>query len=667
MSVRLAPAVVDSLLLGPESRRRQLQDFPVLGDVWSKFADEPGEILDLLIVPTRERPTGEVVSLIAGEHGGDADKGCCVAYLQDLVVASFGLNHLYRVLIPATRWWDQIQDSFENPLKEEDLARWIRRELADTLGGKLWKSVLEAEREGAAELSVVEQEKAEAEHKEFESLKTSLRQAAKLGLVLGVFLSAAESEPEEAGLEESGPDGKSKPLPDLATAVRKLTSDRIVARGAEALMAVIERYDAFNAESEADWNGVIFQVTLNRPAEAALAESVPAIKADAARHLFSISCRDIGWAVLDSGIDYSHPAFAEHDSKMKLKRPHRIKAAYDFRRIRAILGVRAEAVDALADEILVQSRLELGPIKDLLVAVAKDRVEREPLDWRKIQQLIELDIFGEPPKGDQPKGVDPKAEIPTHPHGTHVAGIIGADWQEEGMVGICPDIFLFDLRVLGSSLGDSEFAVTAALQFVRFLNEQSGARIHGVNMSIAIRHNVRNYACGRTPVCLEAEALVANGVVVVAAAGNRGYQVYQLADSTTFESYAASSITDPGNAAGVITVGATHRQWPHTYGVSFFSSRGPTGDGRLKPDLLAPGEKIVSCVPGGRQDQMDGTSMAAPHVSGAAALLMGRHKEFKGQPARVKQILCETATDLKRERSFQGHGMVDVLRAIQSI
>ena len=110
---------------------------------------------------------------------------------------------------------------------------------------------------------------------------------------------------------------------------------------------------------------------------------------------------------------------------------------------------------------------------------------------------------------------------------------------------------------------------------------------------------------------------------------------YQLADSTTFESYAASSITDPGNAEGVITVGATHRHWPHTYGVSFFSSRGPTGDGRLKPDLLAPGEKIASCVPGRtRQDQMDGTSMAAPHVSGAAALLMAPPQGAQGPAAR---------------------------------
>jgi hypothetical protein len=59
--------------------------------------------------------------------------------------------------------------------------------------------------------------------------------------------------------------------------------------------------------------------------------------------------------------------------------------------------------------------------------------------------------------------------------------------------------------------------------------------------------------------------------------------------------------------------------------------------------------------------------MAAPHVSGAAALLMARHRELIGKPARVKQILCATATDLGREKSFQGAGMLDVLRALQSV
>jgi serine protease AprX len=82
---------------------------------------------------------------------------------------------------------------------------------------------------------------------------------------------------------------------------------------------------------------------------------------------------------------------------------------------------------------------------------------------------------------------------------------------------------------------------------------------------------------------------------------------------------------------------------------------------------VAPGEKIESTVPGGTYKVMDGTSMAAPHVSGAAALLIARHPELAGQPRLIKQILCGTATDLGRERYFQGAGMLDVLRALQSI
>jgi subtilisin family serine protease len=127
------------------------------------------------------------------------------------------------------------------------------------------------------------------------------------------------------------------------------------------------------------------------------------------------------------------------------------------------------------------------------------------------------------------------------------------------------------------------------------------------------------------------------------------------------------SISDPGNGESVITVGATHRYQPHTYGVSYFSSRGPTGDGRHKPDIVAPGEKITAPLPDSGVGMKDGTSMAAPHVSGAAALLMARHRELLGQPARVKEILCDTATDLGRERYFQGHGMLDILRALQAV
>jgi serine protease AprX len=232
---------------------------------------------------------------------------------------------------------------------------------------------------------------------------------------------------------------------------------------------------------------------------------------------------------------------------------------------------------------------------------------------------------------------------------------------------MCPDINIWDLRVLAPTLKETEFAVIAALQFVRYVNERySFMTIHGANLSLSIPHDVSNYACGRTPVCEECERVVSSGIVVVAAAGNQGYRKYTTEEGTT-TAYNSISITDPGNADLIITVGATHRFRPHTYGVSYFSSRGPTGDGRSKPDLVAPGEKITSPLPDGLFGLKDGTSMAAPHVSGAAALLMARYNELVGRPARIKQILCETATDLGREKYFQGAGMLDVLRALQSI
>lgn len=714
MAMEIEAKVIDALMLGVGGRRRELQDFPVLGDVWARYAQEPAwtsgdrevadgrkeaeaaKELDLLITPTWERPTGEVAKLVAQtglEDGTKAPYDRKVAYLQGLVVASLTLDDLIDVAIPATKWWDAINDKWDEEKDRQDddddddpdedgrptngrLRKWIGWELEEAIRGEQASGRLN----DGSEVN-----------EGYLKMDAEDRQAAKLGLLLGVMRTAAR-------MPSPGADAPPLPSPATIEALRDaLGEDAILDDGVKAVRRIIQRHRRFagtkaTTGDRGQWNGLIFQISLNRGAAPAITESVDAIKGDAARALFSISCKEIGWAVLDSGIDRKHPAFWDYEKIWKDKEkadrdaaaaaagapppppapppadmawPHRIKATFDFRRIRAMMSVDATDHDTLIAEISARTTtLTKKEIADRLAELAKDRAEGRRVNWARVRPLIEHDTPDDPP----------------HPHGTHVAGIIGAHWLSFGrsdwpqrtdpvkMDGVCPDIMLYDFRVLGSTLGDSEFAVIAALQFIRFLNDTSGySMVHGVNMSLSIPHNVRNYACGRTQVCIEAESLTANGVVVVAAAGNRGFQQYRLADNSLFDGYAASSITDPGNAEGVITVGATHRNWPHTYGVSFFSSRGPTGDGRMKPDLLAPGEKITSCIPGRRMDQMDGTSMAAPHVSGAAALLMARHQELQGQPARIKQILCETATDLKRERSFQGHGMVDVLRAIQSI
>jgi subtilisin family serine protease len=197
------------------------------------------------------------------------------------------------------------------------------------------------------------------------------------------------------------------------------------------------------------------------------------------------------------------------------------------------------------------------------------------------------------------------------------------------------------------------------------------------------------FGCGQSPLCVEVDRLVRSGVVVVSAAGNSGYGTISTAYTKGWASTLPQTINDPGNADLAITVGSTHREEPHLYGVSYFSSKGPTGDGRLKPDLVAPGERIVSCASaqsrlpatvsnedgttktiaadGYTYREDSGTSMAAPHVSGVIAAFLSIRKEYIGQPETVKALFVDNATDLKRDRTFQGGGLVDIMRAIQAV
>jgi subtilisin family serine protease len=463
-----------------------------------------------------------------------------------------------------------------------------------------------------------------------------------------------------------------RPLPASFTDPRKGVAEATDLDWLALVQTMAELIEGVTAAPRAD----VYSVSLNREATPTVSRSTLAIKADAARRLFDISCRDLTWAIIDAGVDARHPAFRLRDGKdgpPVSPRPFadkkgdpanstRVIETYDFTQIDLLLDPDTEEQPDELKKRLAGRSPAAAALKKQLADLQDNLAGGRTIDWKLVAPLLRIphDRNYSPPEND---------------HGTHVAGILAADWKgaesegllEQDLVGVCPDLTLYDLRVLNGAGRGDEFSVMAALQFVRFLNSTNDyIAVHGVNLSLSIPHDIANYACGRTPVCDECERVVSSGVVVVAAAGNQGYRKYTTAEGVA-EAYNSISITDPGNADLVITVGATHRFRPHTYGVSYFSSRGPTGDGRIKPDLVAPGEKITAPLPDGVFGLKDGTSMAAPHVSGAAALLMARHNELVGRPGRIKQILCATATDLGRERYFQGAGMLDVLRALQSV
>jgi len=666
MAIEIPRVLVEYVLLGPADDRRQLQDSPVLGDVWIAFAKQPAGAQDLLITPWETEPAGRVAQSISHRLKDIPEVRVApkeppnVAYLQGVVAARLHFRELMRVVLPLTKWWHEKkkyeQDEQKRQAKKQEgtgsqadtKASAAETPLTDSqfaksIPGSEFNEMVKRVLKGQTTATTQDDR---ARHTWIDPLD---RYITLTGLILWAGDPQTQQEPGSRFVDLDTPEKM----------LEKIIADKVAEQVRELFKQIGIDCDALMKKPAKDRptlipdSQLVWQISLNRRAMPALEKSLLAVKADAANSLFKVDCKDIAWAVLDSGIDASHPAFREGG---KENGKQRIKGAFDFRNIRRIVSldndddsIRDENLNVLCPGLPDDQRNE--PDK-ALKTLAADAAEHRPIRWDLVTQFVTINDPNTPPNSG---------------HGTHVAGIIGANGGEANPNGMCPNIRLYDFRILSKTVDDTEFAIIAALQYIRYLNSRSSfMKIHGANLSLSIPHAVRNYACGRTPVCIECEQLVESGVVVVAAAGNHGWHSYETKEGT-YEGYSAFSITDPGNADGVITVGATHRFWPHTYGVSFFSSRGPTGDGRPKPDLVAPGERIRSTLPNGGWGELDGTSMAAPHVSGAAAMLMARYPEMVSRPRRIKQILCNSATDLGRERSFQGRGMLDVLRAFQSI
>lgn len=375
------------------------------------------------------------------------------------------------------------------------------------------------------------------------------------------------------------------------------------------------------------WPDFELQATLHRTGAT--------IKAEAARVSFAAAGQNIVWAVLDSGIDGTHPHFERYETLKVAPLDHQVFTGEG---------------EALTDEF--------GHGTHVAGIIAGG------------QEL---------PEGESP-GPSPLHAVVAHRDGED-ADVTYHPLPLRKISGVAPQCKLVSYKVLN---GRGKGVVSNLLAAIAHIQQVNGngklLQIHGVNISIGYGFDPEWFACGQSPLCVEVDRLVRSGVVVVVAAGNTGYGTVASKLLGMVPTTLALTINDPGNAELAITVGASHRESPHQYGVSYFSSKGPTGDGRLKPDLVAPGERVLSCAAGSKRAQIEakghtgvtyledsGTSMAAPHVSGAAAAFLSVQREFIGRPEEVKRILMKTATDLGRHRDFQGAGMVDVMRAIQSV
>ena len=253
-------------------------------------------------------------------------------------------------------------------------------------------------------------------------------------------------------------------------------------------------------------------------------------------------------------------------------------------------------------------------------------------------------------------------------HGTHVAGIIaGSGYDSDGdLKGVAPDANIVNVRVINHHGKARASTIIAGIQWV--IGNRDTYNIRVINLSLG----------GKAKKVYKSDILAAAvemawkaGIVVVTAAGNKGPN--------------SGSIGTPAHDPYNIAVGAMDDKGtpdPSDDEVPFFSARGPTAAGDSKPDILAPGRKIISlysldsyldgALPGRRMlsslgrtyFRLTGTSMAAPVVSGVVALLLQANPDLT--PDQVKFVLANTARSVSGSTDTVGAGVVDAYAAVTS-
>ncbi len=234
-------------------------------------------------------------------------------------------------------------------------------------------------------------------------------------------------------------------------------------------------------------------------------------------------------------------------------------------------------------------------------------------------------------------------------HGTHVAGIIaGNGVTSRGKYkGMAPEAMLVGVKVLDEEGSGSISNLISGIEWC--LDNFESLKIRVINLSLG---SPAQESCRFDPLCRVTSAAWRRGITVCAAAGNEGP--------------GAKTIDTPGINPKIITVGNVDDRQTLTSGDDLLnrtSSRGPTVDRVLKPDLVAPGTNITSLNVKGSYRTLTGTSMSTPMVSGAVAQIIQKWPSLK--PDKIKYLLTKNARSLGLGRNLQGAGVLDLKRILK--
>ena len=232
-------------------------------------------------------------------------------------------------------------------------------------------------------------------------------------------------------------------------------------------------------------------------------------------------------------------------------------------------------------------------------------------------------------------------------HGSHVSGIIaGNGYKSKGRFeGIAPDSKIIMLKCLDKSGNGKIDNAEKGLDFIIDNRDRFNIRI--VNISVG---SIKKTDDNETERLVKAvEELWKLGFVVIVAAGNNGPD--------------KGSVTAPGNAKSVITVGASDDNMVSGNDRrKNYSGRGPTEICVVKPEIVCPGTGIISCNNKNGYSTKSGTSMAVPIVSGIVALMLERKPDLTNKE--IKKKMYETAIDVGLPKNHQGWGEINARRLI---